>query len=658
MWGNFRYIFVLLIGLLLFSCNEAKLSQARRQYLSGDYFAAAETYRKIYAKTPREQRAMRGVVAYEMAENYRKLNMSARAATSYANAIRYNYPDTMMFLRYAQMLHKEGQYPQAEKAYLDFLKLDSTNILALNGLSGVRQAAVWKQYPSRFVVKRADVLNSNRSEFSPILTSDGETLYLTSSRDEATGDAVSNITGLKNNDIFVSTKNVKGEWQKPKPVDSPLNSALDEGVTSVTSDGSLLFYTFSPESDKRAASTAIYVSEKSGATWGLGRLLRIVSGDSLSVFAHPAVSPEGSYLYFVSDMPGGYGGKDIWKAELLGKGVTKVVNLGPEINTPGDEMFPYILNDTTFYFSSDGHPGMGGLDIFEAVRHRENEHWQIENMKPPINSNNDDFGITFAKEKNEGFFSSNRGDARGRDHLWSFLYPDVNVWIEGLVADREQQLLPKAVVRVVGSDGSERKFITSKDGVYRFRAERGTRYTFMARADGFLNANKRIHTSPAEKDTTYFVYFELTPFNKPVILENIFYDFDKATLRPESKNSLDELIAILNEHPTIAIELSSHTDRKGSEEYNNQLSLRRAQSVVQYLVSQGIGKRRLTAAGYGKTRPKTVTPSIAQKYGFLHEGDVLNEEFIEKLTPEQQQIADQINRRTEFQVTEQVVGLY
>jgi peptidoglycan-associated lipoprotein len=585
--------------------------------LSGNYFAAAETYRKIYAETPREQRAMRGVIAYEMAENYRKLNMSARAATSYANAIRYNYPDTVMFLRYAQMLHKEGQYRQAEKAYLDFLRLDSTNMLGLNGLSGVRQAVIWAQHPSRFVAKRADILNSNRSEFSPMLTSDGETLYLTSSRDEAMGDALSNITGLKNNDIFVSTKNVKGEWQKPKLLDSPLNSVWDEGITSSTSDGSLLFYTFSPESDKRPASTAIYVSEKSGAEWSLGRPLRIVSNDSLSV-----------------------------------------LNLGPEINTPGDEMFPYVLNDSTFYFSSDGHPGMGGLDIFEAVRHRGSEHWQIENMKSPINSHNDDFGITFAKGKNEGFFSSNRGDARGRDHVWSFVYPDVNVRIEGLVADREQQLLPKAVVRVVGSDGSEREFITNKDGVYRFRAERGTRYTFMARADGFLNANKQIYTSSAEKDTTYFVDFELTPFNKPVILENIFYDFDKATLRPESKKGLDELIAILNEHPAIAIELSSHTDRKGSDEYNNQLSLRRAQAVVQYLISQGIDKYRLTAAGYGKTRPKTVTTSIAKKYDFLHEGDVLNEEFIEKLTLEQQQIADQINRRTEFKVTERVVGLH
>lgn len=658
MLGNFRYILFLLISGLLFSCGEAKLSDARRQYLSGNYFAAAETYRKIYAKTPREQRAMRGVIAYEMAENYRKLNMSARAVTSYANAIRYNYPDTMMILHYAQMLHKEGHYRQAEKAYIDFLKLDSTNILGIKGLSGVRQAIIWEQYPSRFVVKRADMLNSNRSEFSPMLTSDGEMLYLTSSRDEASGDAVSNITGVKNNDIFVSTKNVKGEWQKPKPVDSPINSEWDEGVTSFTSDGSLLFYTFSPESDRQPTSTAIYVSEKTGAAWGSGHPLRIVSGDSISVFAHPAVSPRGDYLYFVSDMPGGYGGKDIWKAELMGKHVAKVVNLGPEINTPGDEMFPYVLNDSTFYFSSDGHPGMGGLDIFEAIRHSGSEHWQIENMKSPINSHNDDFGITFANGKKEGFFSSNRGDVRGRDHLWSFLYPDVNIWIEGLVADREQQLLSKAVVRVVGSDGSEREFTTNQNGTYRFRAERGTSYTFMARADGFLNANKQIHTSTAEKDTTYFVDFELTPFNKPVILENIFYDFDKATLRPESKKGLDELIAILNEHPTIAIELSSHTDRKGSDEYNNQLSLRRAQSVVQYLISQGIDKQRLTAAGYGKTHPKTVTQSIAKKYDFLHEGDILDEEFIEKLTPEQQQIADQINRRTEFKVTDQVVGLH
>lgn len=651
------YLYLFLGILLLPSCNSAKLSDARSQYLRGEYYVASETYRNVYRNIKPDQRPLRGVVAYEMAETYRRMNSTTRAATAYANAIRYNYHDTLMYLRYAQMLHKEGKYLLAEKAYRNFLKLDSMNSLGLTGLQGVKNAIVWKENPTRHVVKRMDLFNSNRGEFSPMFAQDDAVLYITSSREDARGDSVSNITGMKNNDIFIVTKNDKGEWQKPAILESEINTEFDEGTPSISADGSYLFYTFSPVDYNRATTTTIYYSQRGSGSWNAGQKLRISTRDTLSLFAHPSVSPSGDYLYFVSDMPGGYGGKDIWRAGMNGNMVLFTENLGPEINTAGDEMFPYIKNDSTLYFSSDGHAGMGGLDLFEA-RLRQNNQWAVTNMGFPVNSSMDDFGITFEKNGKRGFLSSNRDDARGRDHIYSFEYPDVDVFVEGFAVDREDKFIPGAKISVISADGSQHEHITKQDGTYKFNANRGATYLFMASADGFLNLKKSLKTSVEEKDTVYFVDFEMTPYNKPVILENIFYDFDKATLRPESKEELDGLIDLLNDNPSVAIELSAHTDRMGSEEYNQNLSLRRAQSVVRFLTDNEINENRLSAVGFGKAQPKTVTASIAKKYDFLKEGDLLDEAFIENLPPEQQEIADQINRRTEFKVTDSSFGLF
>lgn len=643
--------------LLLSSCKTAKLPDARAQYLRGEYYAASETYRKVYRKIKPDQRPLRGVVAYEMAETYRRLNSTQRAVTAYANAIRYEYPDTLMFLHYAQMLHKDGKYEQARSAYARFLQLDSGNYLGTSGLRGVELAKRLKENPTRYMVRRMDVFNSNRSEFSPMLAQDDAVLYLTSSREDARGDTASVITGMKNNDIFVSSKNDRGEWQKPEAISSDINTKLDEGTPSFSPDGNYMFYTFSPVSDTHPTGTKIYYSIRGSGTFSAGQELTINPRDTLSLYAHPAVCTTGNFLYFVSDMPGGYGGKDIWRAGIIGNTVLFTENMGPEINTPGDEMFPYVRNDSTLYFASTGHPGMGGLDLFEATRSRDGENWMVYNMGFPMNSEADDFGITFEKGHERGFFSSNRGDVRGRDHIYSFERPDVNVFVEGFAVDKEDRFIQGAAISVIGSDGSQQVYTTRNDGTYRFRAERGVNYLFMASADGFLNLKKSLVTSPLEKDTLYYVDFEMSPYNRPVILENIFYDFDRATLRPESKEELDGLITLLNNNPEIAIELSAHTDRKGSDEYNQNLSLRRAQSVVNYLIAHGIEKNRLTAEGYGKSQPKTISPKMAKEFDFLPEGGTLSEEFIESLTPEQQDVADQMNRRTEFRVTDTNFGL-
>lgn len=675
-----RILYMLLAVIwLLLSCDQAKLSVAREQYLRGEYYAASETYRKLYRNVSREERAQRGIIAFEMAENYRKLNQSSRAVAAYNNAIRYGYPDTIMYFHYARMLHREGNYEGAAEAYRRFLTFRPEDRLALAGLQGVELAVEWSKNPTRYVVERMELFNSNRGEFSPMLSADGDRLYFTSSREEVLGEEKSAITGMKYNDLFRSVKNVHGEWQRPERISSGVNTGYDEGTPSFSPDGEWMYYTFSDINPNRGTTAKIYLSRWVNGRWSEGRPLEIVKDDSLSVFAHPAISPSGRWLYFVSDMPGGYGGKDIWRASVMNNHeILLVENLGPDINTLGDELFPYLRNDTTLYFSSDGHPGMGGLDMFMAVAsggetwrqgrlgdwergrlgERESGRWRVRNLQSPLNSPADDFGITFEPKGEMGFFSSNRNDVRGYDHIYSFVYPEVTVWIEGFVVDPDDEFIPGAVVSVVGSEGSQLRFVTGKEGEYRFKANRDTDYLLMASADGFLNQKQRLSPSSEEKDTLYYVDFEMIPYNKPVILDNIFYDFDSATLRPESKDELGLLIDLLNEHPSVAIELAAHTDRKGSDEYNSDLSLRRAQSVVNYLSAHGINPQRLSAQGFGKTRPVKVSKKMAEQFDFLKEGDLLTEEFIETLTLDQQEIADQINRRTSFEVIDLEFGFH
>lgn len=647
-----RLISISFCLLFFVSCNQVKLSDARDEYVRGDYYAASETYRKLFRETTNKENAYRGVIAYEMAEVNRKINRTSRALSGYRNAIRHGYPDTLMYLRYAQMLHREGEYRQAIDAYREFLKFKPNNSLAINGKTGAEMSLFWQDNSTgRFIIKPVELFNSNQSEFSPMLAQNDNVLYFTSSRKDATGEVVSPISGMKYNDLFTVEKNAAGEWQKPVILSSDINTEFDEGTPSITSNGRYMFYTYCSANYNKPASPKIYYSRRVNGKWTAGREFVIETDDSLTVFAHPAVSPSGEYLYFVSDMPGGYGGKDIWRAELtLNFDVVAIENAGPVINSAGDEMFPYVRNDSTIYFSSDGHPGMGGFDIFEAKLLSDNKEWRIMNMESPINSSYDDFGITFEKLADRGFFSSNRDDIRGYDHIYSFdsLLNSINV--EGIVVDSDDEFIANATLSVVGNDGSQYKFKTSKNGEYNFKANSGIEYLVMASAEGFLNQSKSFEIGSEVIDTLYYIDFEMIPYNKPVVLENIFYDFDSSSLREESKKDLNGLIELLEEHPEIRIELMSHTDRNGSEGYNIGLSLQRAESVANYLFNNGIDKGRVDAIGLGKSEPKRITESLAKRYSFINEDDVLTESFINELSSEQQEIADQLNRRTEFKV--------
>lgn len=650
----FYYIFGLFTVLLLFSCKSAKLSDAEEKQRIGEYFEAAAIYRKVYTKTSPQKRDLRGYIAYRMAECNRLINNTPRATSAYMNALRYDYPDSIVSLRLGQMYQKSGKYMDAIRHYNDFLLLNPESQLALNGIKGSELAPQWKQNPNRYIVKRMEKFNSRRGEFSPMLYGDKyDQLYFTSSRtpkgaNKDKDETISAITGQRNNDFFLVKQDEQGNWLAPVELEDEVNTEFDEGTPSFSKDGNTMYYTYCAQDPEGPRTSEIYVSTRSSAKWGKGTRASIVK-DSVTALGHPAVSPDGKYLYYVSDAVGGFGGKDIFRSRLVGNDFGPMENLGPDINTPGDEMFPYVRDSVTLYFASNGHPGMGGLDLFKATQDSTGK-WHVENLKAPINSMGDDFGITFEGDKEKGFFSSNRNDARGYDHLYSFELPVITIFIEGIVSDVDENPIEDATVRIVGKDGLNEKVLAKKDGTYRVELERDIRYVMMASARGYLNQNFELKTGPEEKNETYIVDFYLSPISKPVVIENIFYDFDKATLRPESQKALDEMIKMLNDNPNVTIELGAHTDRKGSDQYNERLAQRRAQSVVDYLIAGGIEKERLEAKGYGESVPKVINKKMAKNYDFLNEGDVLTEEFILTLTPEQQEIADQINRRTEFKV--------
>ena len=644
-------------------------------YALGEYYDAANQYKKAYSQTPPKQRALRGKRALKMAECYRRINYTQKAIAAYNNAVRYKQEDSLTHLYLGQQLMKNGSYKEAAKAFQTFLDSagnyafsDSRDYvqLARRGLRSAQQAPAWKQEGSAYTVKRENFFNSRRAEYSPMLAGEeNNQLFFTSTRNQAKGDELSGITGTKNGDIFMSQKDDKGKWQRPEVIDSELNSEFDEGACSFTPDGRTMYLTVCKTDPQYPRYAVIATSNRSDAAWSKATELKLTH-DTLSAYAHPAISPDGEWLYFTSNMPGGMGGYDIWRVRLTTSGVAGVENLGAPINTPGDEMFPTFRPNGDLYFSSDGHEGMGGLDIYIAKPAENHDNisensqlYELEHPGYPLNSQGDDFGMTFEGLKNQGFFSSNRGDGKGWDHIYSFYNPEIIQTVTGWVYEQDGYELPAGQVYMVGNDGTNLKLSVKGDGSFTQQIKPGVDYVFLGTCKGFLNHQEQLRVEPSTESEDYVLQFPLANIMAPVLIDNIFYDFDKATLRPESKTALDDLVKLLNENPNITIELSAHTDYKGSAEYNKRLSQRRAESVVNYLIEHGIAADRLTPVGYGKESPKKIRRKVAEKYPFLKENDVLTEEFIKTLeNEEQQEECNQLNRRTEFKVLRTTYGLF
>ena len=647
--------------MLLMACGSEKGIKKGDQYAAiMEYNEAAKEYKKAYRKIPAKERNKRAEVAWKMGECYRKSNSPVFAVGAYHNAMRYGYPDSLALFHLAGAQLEKGDYKAAQKSFESFLAVAPDHRMAQVGLQSAKQSAEWKKNPGRYIVKKAKELNGQRSDYCPAYVGEDTTMIITTStRKDATGEDISGITGQECADLFITKRDEKGRWQKTERIDGDVNGEYEDGACAFTPDGKIMYFTRCASDEDYPRYAAIYKSLRSDATWGKAEEV-VISNDTMSVYAHPAVSPDCEWLYFTSNMPGGQGGLDIWRMYIgnikAKEGVLE--NLGGCINTEGDEQFPAFGPQGELFFSSDGYPGMGGLDIFFAVQENDSV-WNINNVGAPINSNGDDFGITFAPGLYRGYFSSNRGDARGWDHIYSFYLPETVHTLYGWIYEKDGYELPDGVIYLVGDDGTNTSFGVMKDGSYKVRVTPGVEYVMLGTCKGFLNVMHELKADEVEGTREYQRDFALPSITRPVLVDNIFYEFGKATLTAESSTSLNELKELLEQNPNITIELSAHCDFRGSASFNEKLSQARAESAVAYLVSQGIEKERMTPVGYGESKPKVVNKKLTERYTFLSEGDVLTEEFIGNLKDEEQQeICNQLNRRTEFQVLRTTYKLY
>ena len=644
-------LYLIFIVIFLGSCGSASKSikSARAALNRGEYEVAADHFKKAYKRISPKERKLRGQIAFEMGETYNRYGNVARAIAAYKNAERYKYNDTLVYQQLGMLSAQMGNYKEAASYLAKHIELvdDNTSRLRYNW---ALRANEFKNTASAYTVKLERILASSRSDYSPMYgNSEGNELYFTSTRNQATGEELSGITGMKSSDIFCVKKDERGRWKAPELVEGGLNTPYDEGACCFSPDGKM-YLTVCPTDPVHPRMAEIWISNRSEAKWGKATKLKITE-DTLSSYAHPCVSPDGNWLYFVSDMPGGMGGTDLWRAKLNGSEVGAVENLGSDVNSEGNEMFPTFRPTGELYYSSDGKGGLGGLDLYCALEDTLLNKWAIKHLPAPMNSLGNDFGMTFEGFHNRGYFTSSRTTGgRGWDKIFSFSHPKLTQTVKGWIYEADGYELPEAEVFIIGSDGTNLKLGVLPDGSFETKVNPAVDYVFLATCDGYLNCNNQLTTDTIDTDYQYVLQFPLASISVPVLVRNVFFEFDKADITPESSAALDRLVNMLNDNPTITIELSAHTDSRGSDAYNKRLSQRRAESVVKYLVSHGIDEERLTPIGYGESVPKVVNRKLTETHKFLKEGDVLSDEFLSKLSTEQQDSCHALNRRTQFRV--------
>jgi len=664
----FPNICILIVFSIFVSCSsQSYINRGDKMVKSGRYYYAQGLYEKAYKKS--KDKETKADIAFKAASCFDQVNEARKASSWYRRAIlnRDTFSNAVLKLAYSEV--KNGKIEEAEENFWEYLDLKPDAKKDKDPSEILKRISMWEEYPGRYKVEVLKDFNSSSSDFSPIyMGKDTNVVFFSSTRklknkpkkDGVTGDSYSNIfESHYSNEVIRKSRKKKGkkatsrkvivdtyQWSKPRGISDTINTGWNEGAACFSMEADVLYFTSSRKVTKENQGTKIFVVQRKEEDWGRVAQLDLVS-DSLSV-GHPSISADGTILYFVSDMPGGYGGNDIWMAKKSGNSWTQPQNLGRPINSPDDELFPFIKNNGDLYFASDRKEGMGGLDIYHAKREKTGA-WQVENMKYPINSTADDFAMVFQVDKEKGMFTSSR--KKGGDDIYGFKYVPLQFSYLGKVVNSEtNEVVANAEIHIVSSNGEQTDRKSNQKGQFNIDLDPDLEYIVMVSAKGYLNGKEQVSTLGIAVSRNFKSTIELKPIEKPIELPNIFYDFGSWELREKSKAALDVLVETLNDNPKITIELGSHTDFVGSESTNQEMSQKRAQSVVDYLIEKGIYWDRLIAHGYGESKPQTVDAVKALKYGFLSEGDVLNEIFISKLKEKQKDEANQLNRRTDFRV--------
>ena len=629
--------------------KKSKTPKADAKFEMGLYSDAMELYKKCYAKHGKNED--KGRAAFMVAECYRINSNYVEASNWYEKAYVSGNKEPKVLLNWAEMLKSNAKFDESVAKYNEYKESEEADGARANaGISAAEQAKAWTEKPTRFVIDNVTALNTKYYDFAVSknpMSKNG--VLLTSSREASTGTSFDGWYGQKYFDLFKAEQDNNGKWSTPIPLPEPINGPASEGACTFDSKGTTMFFTRCESIDKNYGSCKIYRSTYTNEVWSAPEPMHFNSNE-YSV-GHPTLSADGKSLYFSSDMAGGQGGHDLylstWNDASGAWG--EPMNMGASVNTDKDEMFPHIHENGKLYFSSNGQPGMGGLDIFSAMA--DGGSWKVSNLKSPINTGADDFNIVFTTVTS-GFFSSSREGGLGSDDIYSFVMPPPNFAVYGRVYDTDtKESIGGATVELFGSDGTSLSVKTEEEGTYRYALKPNVKYKISASYTGYLTKFAEVSTVGIDESQDFEENFDfpLKSVSRPITLPEVFYDLDKSTLRPESKSALDGLVTTLNENPTITVKLTAHTDLRASDEYNIRLSHRRARSVVKYLIKNGIDKERLSSEGKGETTPKEVEND--EEYQPFKRGDKLTPEFIEGLsTNELKETAHQYNRRTEFEV--------
>ncbi len=640
-------IAILIISSLVYS-QEKKLRRADETFAAEEYYKAMQEYTAILKKVKGKNEKIE--IQYKIGECYFMAGYYKKARSPFRRASRSKSLAVSAKNRLAEIEIQEGNYEEAIKLFTEVLELKPNDTIATEGLQSANWAVEQYNLPTRWFVERAKHLSSKANDFCPTIDEkDGfDHVYFSSTREEAKGKKLSNITGTKFSDLFVTKLDRHGEWEDVVALDS-VNTQFDEGSPCIFDQGRKFYYTSCIAEKGKNMGCQIYEAQKIDGEWMNPTNLGIVA-DSLSI-GHPTVSPDGSKVYFSARLQGGFGGADIWYSEKEGSSWSAPKNMGDRINTAGDELFPFMRNDTTFFYSSTKHPTMGGLDIFVAYLDKD-EHWQSKNMGYPFNSNGNDFGIYYYQNEDKGYLTSDRKGSKGED-IYFFVKPPLEFKLKGTVHDLDTKvLIDSSLITLYGSDGSmfrDTILKANKKEYFNFKLKAKTDYVFVVTKDGYFNGKSRFTTDTLEFSKTFEYDILLETLNKTIEIPNIEFEFGRWELTEPSKIVLDSIFRIMIENPHIVIELSAHTDLVGSETSNMELSQKRANSVTSYFESKGIPSGRMVAKGYGESKPKKI-----EKYNpvfpFLPQGSVLDEEFINSLSKEEQEAANQQNRRIEMRV--------
>ncbi len=647
------------------------------------WHAAIDNYTVALKKE--QDKELKKLITYRVAQSYDKMKNFKNAVAWYQKLIKKGkgFVDTHpeVYLKLADALKKMELYNEAMAQYMEYQGLKPEDPKGVKGAKSCQLAMKWIQHPTRYKVANVQQLNTKYDDAIPNYASKNKKaknidIIFQSYREGGLTKDENNVNGQAYPDLYISKVNTdNGQWDEPVMLPAPVNTKFAEGSPAFNKKCTVLYFSRCENHKDEVKGCDLYKSTKTGQGYGEPVKLEMFEDSSATENFHPCISADDSKLYFVSNMKGGQGGYDIWVADWDKKEKKFLVpkNMGKGINTDGNEYYPYLHDDGTLYFSSDGHIGIGGLDLFRAEK-EDDGFGPVVNLKVPLNSSGDDVSITFNAERERGFISSNRKGTKGRVDIWSFVLPEAEVFVKGIVT--ECGATPIANAKVIlrnESDKSTEELMTKADGTYEFKLIVGYNYSISVTSDSsFVNAVgtnfkkyfaadvRTVNVIGIDESKTFIedICLEVIP-EKGIELPNIVYVYTKFTLTADARKKLtDELLPIMQQNPTLVIELGSHTDYRGTDENNRILAQNRAQSVVDFMIKSGVDSLRMVAFGYGEKTPKTLDSAAyvglsPVNKGMFSVGDVMDEKFIAPLKRTNKvkwKAAHQINRRTEFKV--------